>query len=585
VTSLREVETAAREGALGDLIDALRSDPLSRALATALRVDLATIVADPALTLQTVWARGAFTPALRGTLGRWRDEHAGRPWARALRPPVFPPAGPLEEEYRGDFAGADAVTLTDGTITVARGETVTVLDRATGTRRESTAAGAAATSWAVDLRADFGRCRVVDPGSDAVLLDLRVNDEDRYGVVAVAEGGTVFAGGWCHDYDGVVVRVDAGTVRWRWEEPGCHVTGVSCTPDGSRVLAFSDGRLFVLDGSTGAVVHSGRVGADVGALDPAGARLVTVADPVVRVWSLDRLDRAPAGLPGAASGFAYALWSPDGGRLLTGSALCDGTDGRLVAVLATDDTGYLEGGPPPGARAVGAAEVVEFTPLRGMTVWDAVSGAPVATDPDRRYSLHRDLLWIAPDARSYLHAGRDGGARVLRTRDGATLADLGAGRVTAAAWSPDGSRLAVARDDGGVRVHGADGAPVHDLGAVDGEGLAFSCDGAVLAAGGRGTVIRLWDTGSGALLGTAAHDGRYPWRPSPDDLALLHGRHGFRSRRHPFAARYEAGFTVVEPDDPGLPTYRVACDAPLVPDPTGTRWASPAVHVALEATR
>ncbi|GIJ70984.1 WD40 repeat domain-containing protein [Virgisporangium ochraceum] len=578
MTSLREVEAAAREGTLGDMVDALRSDPLSRWLAKALRVDLAAIVADPARTLQTVWARGYFTPALRGTLDRWREEHAGRPWARALRPPAFPLSGPLEEEYRGDFSGADAVSLTDETVTVVRGDSVTVVDRATGARRPSTAA--AGPFWTVDFRTGFGQCRVVDLNSDAVLLDLQVNDEDRYEAVAVAEGGAVFAGGWCYDYDGVVVRIDDGAVRWRWEKAGAHVAGLSCTPDGARVLAFSRGRLFVLDGATGTVVHSGHVGAGVGAVDPAGTRLVTVGDSVARVWTLDRLGDAEGGLPGTGSGFAYAMWSPDGSRLLTGSALCEGTGGRLVAVLLMDGTGYLEGGPPPDARVVGDTEVVEFTPLRGMTMWDAVSGAPVAADPDRRYSLHRDRLWIAPDARSYLHADRDGGARLLRTRDGAELAAFG--RMAEAAWSPDSSRFAAA-SDGVVRVHGADGAVEHDLGTVDDvTGLVFSCDGTVLVAGGKGTGLRLWDTGSGAPLGTATHTGRYPWRPSPDRLALLHGQHGFRARRHPFHARHEAGFMVIEPDDPALPVYRVACDEPLVPDPTGTRWASPTAHVALE---
>jgi hypothetical protein len=530
VTSLREVETAARDGALGDLIGTLRPDPFSRSLATALRVDLAAIVADPALTLQTVWARGHSSPALRRLLDGWRAENAGRPWARALRPPLFPLSGPLEEEYRGDFHDADGISLTDDTVTVFQDTSAVALDRATG--RVSPATAPARSSWTLDRRVGAGRCRVVGRDSGAELLDVRVNDDDRYAAVATA-GDAVFAGGWCGDYDGVVVGLDAptATARWRWEEPGAYVATVSCTPDGARVLAFAtDGRLFVLDGATGAVVHGGHTGATVGALDPAGSRLATVADSVVRVWSLDRLGETPTGVPGSGSGFAYAMWSPDGSRLLTGSALCDGTDGRLVAVLPMDGAGYLEGGPPAGARAVGRTGVVEFSPLRGMTMWDAASGAPVARDPARAYSIHRDLLWIDPDARLYVHASRvTGAATLLRVDDGTPVADLGDERVSTVTWAPDSSRFVTTHDDGRVRV---------------------------------------WSAG-GALLQTADEaDG-------PD----------LPERQHPYDAHHEAGHMVLDPDDPALPGYRIACDEPLIPGPTGSHWASPTVHVALEPAR
>lgn len=525
MTSLREVEAAARNGTLGELIGELRHDPYSRWLAAALRVDLAAIVADPALTLQTVWARGHATPAVRRVLDRWRAENGGRPWARALRPPAFPLSGALVEEYRGDFHDAGAVSLTDDTVTVVEEDSATAIDRATGV---TSPASPTAPQWTLDRRAAFGRCRIVDRSGSEV-LDLRVNDGDRFLTMASAgeEGGdTAFVGGWCGDYDGVVVRVDVpgGAVRWRWEEPGTYLATVSYTPDGSRVLAFSTaGRLFVLDGSTGDLVHSGHVGATVGALDPAGTRLATVDGSVVRVWDLARLSTGQAGIPGSGSGFAYAMWSPDGGRLLTGSALCDGVDGHLVAVLPLDGAGYLEGGPPSGARAVGRSEVVEFSPEGGMTMWDALSGAPVTRDPARRYSVHRDLLWIAPDARLYVHAPLSAGtATLLRVSDGEAVADLGDHRISTLTWAPDSTRFTTSHDDGPDRVWTADGTFLH---TTD--------------------------------------------RPGP-------------RRGHPYDAHHEGGYMVLTPDDPGLPGYRVACDEPLIPDPTGTRWASPTTHVTLE---
>ncbi|WP_306960131.1 WD40 repeat domain-containing protein [Streptomyces afghaniensis] len=94
---------------------------------------------------------------------------------------------------------------------------------------------------------------------------------------------------------------------------------------------------------------------------------------------------------------------------------------------------------------------------------------------------------------------------------GRALAD---GReISALAFSPDGSRLAVGDTTGHVTLW--DGDLRHRAGALTGtsdtvsegepeavEALAFSSDGSTLAVGGANGTLRLWDTEGQQLLGS-----------------------------------------------------------------------------------
>jgi WD40 repeat protein len=76
------------------------------------------------------------------------------------------------------------------------------------------------------------------------------------------------------------------------------------------------------------------------------------------------------------------------------------------------------------------------------------------------------------------------------------------GVIAALAWSPDGSRIAVAGAAPEVNVYDADtGAPVaactgHSAGIYS---VAFSPDGATLATGGFDGTVRLYDPATGTL--------------------------------------------------------------------------------------
>jgi WD40 repeat protein len=130
---------------------------------------------------------------------------------------------------------------------------------------------------------------------------------------------------------------------------------------------------------------------------------------------------------------------------------------------------------------------------------------------------------------------------------GRALAD---GReVTALAFDPDGTRLAVGDGMGHVTLW--DGDLRHRLGILTGtsdtasEGepeavgaLAFSPDGATLAVGGQHGTLRLWDTDGQRLLGSdlpTPGDGIDTLAFTSDGAALYAGGPNVLLQRHPVA--------------------------------------------------
>jgi hypothetical protein len=65
-------------------------------------------------------------------------------------------------------------------------------------------------------------------------------------------------------------------------------------------------------------------------------------------------------------------------------------------------------------------------------------------------------------------------------------------------------------------------------------------------------------------------------------LDALDGEHGFRAPGPPHRAVRRDGLVWLEPRVAGVPRYGLPEDTLVLPDPTGTRWASPAAHYALE---
>ncbi|MFF3961064.1 DNA-binding protein [Streptomyces griseorubiginosus] len=236
-------------------------------------------------------------------------------------------------------------------------------------------------------------------------------------------------------------------------------------------------------------------------------------------------------------------------------------DGRY---LATGLNPYAEGQGPPRDRTRITVWDLAHRRVHATVVIGAAPGGSLAVDGLALDTHGRTLLVYRSAARPAVEvwdvdrhqrvrtvrsvreadsvtAGSEGVRLALRS-DGAALvtqeglvADLRAGRmeprvlgedlISAAAYGPDGSRLAVGDVLGRVTLW--DGAARARLGVLDATtsdpttdatggvtALAFSPDGGTLAVAGAGGTLHLWDLASQTLLGTAL--------PTPgDDIRAL----------------------------------------------------------------
>jgi WD40 repeat protein/tRNA A-37 threonylcarbamoyl transferase component Bud32 len=225
--------------------------------------------------------------------------------------------------------------------------------------------------------------------------------------------------------------------------------------------------------------------------------------PRAKVWDV-RTGREAYRIrgPGHLSGlFEAVAFSPDGRYLAASNGgqailLCEARTGKAVRTL--------EGGArslsfSPDGRSLAAAGG------GNLTLWDvdtAKKYIPVTPNVNARTypgEAHIDGVAYGPDGRRLATWGD--GVRVWDAVSGAELATLTARDVTGGvAWSPDGRRVAVGSADHSVKVFDADSGA--ELFALRGnndvvESVAFSPDGSQLASGGKDRSIRVWDATRG----------------------------------------------------------------------------------------
>src|SRR5262249_13404234 len=300
------------------------------------------------------------------------------------------------------------------------------------------------------------------------------------------------------------------------------IFSVRVAPDGRAIAsAGNDGSAGVVDAATGSLLQrlAGHRGPVLAAeLSPAGDRLASAGlDGKILIWDPGS-GRLLATLVGHKGYVAGVRFSPDGGRLASWDLLAsvrvwDATRGSAEVVVERAHDGRISAGRwLDGARLVTAAR-------DGLVkVWSAADGRPLCTGTGHETQvLEADL---SPD-RTRIASADDDGMVVVHDASCATLLRFRAGplSVNVVRYGPDARALFTA----GVGAAGLGDADTGLLrAALDDpnelvQAAAFSPDGARLATAGHGRTIKIWSARDGCLLARlAGHAGQVrsvAWAP------------------------------------------------------------------------
>jgi len=239
-------------------------------------------------------------------------------------------------------------------------------------------------------------------------------------------------------------------------------------------------------------------------ISPSGEQLATVDRDARVIYLWDATAGATTGvLHGHEGPISALVYSPDGGRLASGSAdktvrLWDPKSGKEVAVLRGHEKPVEWLAYSPDGRRICS--------LDGGSgrLWDATSGRAIAVlgGPVRDGVAH-----FMPDGgRLVIGAGRQ--VCVFDATTGGQIAVLGSHEqpVVHLAVSPDGKRIASHGDhENTIRLW--DGVTGREVAVLRGDmeypgALAFSPDGSRLVSGGvyPDNTVRLWETATGSLI-------------------------------------------------------------------------------------
>lgn len=289
--------------------------------------------------------------------------------------------------------------------------------------------------------------------------------------------------------------------------------------DGSTAVRFLLARAERLASAELAVhVHSGHARAAAFRRD--GIHILSVSDDgEAAIWDAST-GHVVAALPGHPGGPYYGKVSRDGDfaaiPLLDGVVLWDGVHTRTIAAGRADRIAI----DAPGTRIAVASggEVSAWNPVTGERLWTASprmattlvawsGGAVVAAGVDRRVRVVDDhrvaLLPTSGPVDAMLVAASGAIATVSGTSvelwdaTGVRRSEIsGRSKISAAALTPDASRIALGGGDGIVRLH--DTATGTSLGELVGHhggvvGIEFSDDARRLATAGSDLTVRIWD--------------------------------------------------------------------------------------------
>lgn len=386
--SLATLEDAARAGAdaIEEAIEVLLDDleargelgvdeAIERTRAELLRiggVQRAIWANCPEAVIADFHARTLAMAALDRARARWRDQLDARgPWLRALRPIETSPG--LEAALRSEgaldlsrwprprFCGEDQVlfearphlqseecwrwTWTEGRVAV-----------------EAREPSMKANEYPRFIRGESAPLLQRDASSEPVQLPWPEfgSAEACFG----SKGREIYVFGWVEDYEGLVYVLDANTLELlRSKEFADPVTAVLERPGSDDLLIATYRELSIWGGSSWRL----RVKSPALACSPSGRLVCVVEGSSAQIWDLGVTPADPPdpGLP--------PTFSPEGDRLVDGSALLDGRSGARLARLSIQLGNYLEGGPARPWYHVGTDWIVCIH--GGLACWSTRSGA------------------------------------------------------------------------------------------------------------------------------------------------------------------------------------------------------------------
>ncbi len=289
-----------------------------------------------------------------------------------------------------------------------------------------------------------------------------------------------------------------------------------------------------------AVLDAG--GADVVSVawSPGAHLLAAGAYRTLQLWD-PVTGKQVAALPGHSDSIWWVTWSPDGSQLASASQ--DGTvrlwDTRRRATLRVlqghSDTLLSVAWSPDGTRLL--AGNIDGT----LDLWDANTGKHLAAwtghspEPSGKGGAWALAVFAAawsPDGQRIASTREDNIVQLWEARTGRVLSVLqtNVGSANIVAWSPDGHTLAVSNDLGSVQLWNAQtGKNLALLDAHPDSGWAnmvvWSPDGRMLLSTRRDGTVQLWDARGGkeliALQGHTSEVWGAAW--SPDGLRLASG--------------------------------------------------------------